>query len=217
VGRQVAPCRGPPYHVVVAPPVALRRELAPHHVASSASHIHPASSCLQWWSGVLSLSTLVGPLSLSSPVCTSLPPYEQLLVAEGSGAMGVVVSPLSPSSSCPGLAVLVLVPMALVLASLLLLSPPLPVPFLAHRRCGDGDRPVSTRSTLRARARSGGRWVLGCWSHPRRLCAPGILAKLHPRSTLRAVLVGLEAGAGSMFRVGGRRHLSVRGTERGVG
>ena len=162
MGRRVAPCHGPPYHVVVAPPVALRHESAPHHITSSASHIHPASSCSQRWSGVLSLSTLVGPLSLSSPVCTSLPPYEQLLIAEGSGAMGIVVSPLSLSSSCPGLAVLVLVPMALVLASSLSLSPPLPVPLLARRCCGDGDRPISTRSTLRARARSGGRWVLGC-------------------------------------------------------
>jgi hypothetical protein len=164
VGRWVAPCcrRGPPYHIVVAPPVALRRESVPHHVASSASHIHPASSCSQRWSGVLSLSTLIGPLSLSSPVCTSLPPYEQLLVAEGSGAVGVVVSPLSLSSSCPALAVLVLVLMALVLASSSSLSLPLPVPLLARHRCGDDDRPISTRSTLRARARSGGRRVLGC-------------------------------------------------------
>ena len=66
-----------------------------------------------------------------------------------------VVSPLSPSSSCPALLVpvpvlvLVLVPLALVLASLLSLSPPLPsLPVLAHRRRGDGDRPISTCSTL---------------------------------------------------------------------
>jgi hypothetical protein len=120
-----------------------------------ASHIHPASSCSQQWLGVLSLSTL------SSPICTSLPPYEQLLVAEGSGAVGVVISPLSLSSSCPALAVLVLVPLALVLALSSSLSPPLPVPLLARRRCGDGDRPVSTCFTLRAKARSGGRRVLG--------------------------------------------------------
>ena len=101
-------------------------------------------------------SSLVGP---PLPVITRTyqAPYEQLLVAEGSGAVGVVVSPLSPSSSCPALPVLVpvlvLVPLALVLASLLSLSPPLPsLPVLAHRRRGDGDRPISTRSTLRARA-----------------------------------------------------------------
>jgi hypothetical protein len=132
-----------------------------YRVAYSAPHIHPASSCSQRWWGVLSLSsTLVGP-SLSSPVRTSLPPYEQLLVAEGSGAMGVVVSPLSLSSSCPALAVLVLVPLVLVSSSSL--SPPLPpLPLLARHRRGDGDRPVSTRSTLRARAGSGGGRVLGC-------------------------------------------------------
>ena len=102
----------------------------------------------------------LGPLSLSSPV---FPPYEQLLVVEGSGAVGVIVSPLSLLSSCPALAVLVLVPLALVLASSSSsLTPTLPVPLLARRRHGDGDRPVSTRSTLRARARSGGRRVLGC-------------------------------------------------------
>ena len=109
---------------------------------------------------IASSLSLVGP---PLPVITRTyqPPYEQLLVAEGSGAMGVVVSPLSPSSSCPALPVPV--PLALVLASLLLLSPPLPcLPVLAHRRRGDGDRPISTRSTLRARARSGGRRVLGC-------------------------------------------------------
>ena len=112
----------------------------------------------------LSLS-LVGP---PLPVITRTyqPPYEQLLVAEGSGAVGVV-SPLSPLSSCPALPVpvpvLVLVPLALVLASLLSLSPPLPsLPVLAHCHRGDGDRPISTRSTLQARARSGGRQVLGC-------------------------------------------------------
>ena len=76
---------------------------------------------------------LLVPLSLSSPICMSLPPYEQLLVAEGSGAMGVVVSPLSLLSSCSALVVLVLVlvPLAftLVLALLLLLSS-LSSPFL---------------------------------------------------------------------------------------
>ena len=52
-----------PYHVVVAPPVALRRESAPHHIASSAPCIHPASSCSQRWWGVLSSSStlVVGP------------------------------------------------------------------------------------------------------------------------------------------------------------
>ena len=115
---------------------------------------------------IASSSSLVGP---PLPVITRTyqPPYEQLLVAEGSGAVGVVVSLLSPSSSCPALPVpvpvLVLVPLALVLASLLLLSPPLPsLPVLAHHRRGDGDRPISTRSSLRARAHSGGRRVLGC-------------------------------------------------------
>ena len=107
---------------------------------------------------IASSSSLVGP---PLPVITHMyqPPYKQLLVAEGSGAVGVIISPLSLSSSCPVLPVLVLVPLAL----LLLLSPPLPsLPVLAHRCRGDGDRPISTRSTLRARARSGGRWVLGC-------------------------------------------------------
>ena len=113
---------------------------------------------------IASSSSLIGP---PLPVITRTyqPPYEQLLVVEGSGAVGVVISPLSLSSSCPALPVLVLVlvPLALVLALLLLLSPPLPsLPVLAHRRHGDGDRPISTRSTLRARARSGGRQVLGC-------------------------------------------------------
>ena len=111
----------------------------------------------------LSLSLIGPPL----PVITSMyqPPHEQLLVAEGSGAVGVVISPLSLSSSCPALPVpvLVLVPLALVLASLSSLSPPLPfLPILVHRCHGDGDRPLSTCSTLRARARSGGRRVLGC-------------------------------------------------------
>jgi hypothetical protein len=102
---------------------------------------------LQWWWGVLSLSsTLIGP-SLSLPVCTSLPPYEQLLIVEGSGAMGIIVSPLSLSSSCPVLVVLVLVlvPLVLVLVSLMSLSPPLPpLPLLARHHHGDGDRPIST-------------------------------------------------------------------------
>ena len=111
---------------------------------------------------IASSSSLVGP-PLPVITHTHQPPYKQLLIAEGSGAVGVVVSPLSPSSSCPALPVLVLVPLALVLASLLSLSPPLPsLPVLAHHRCGDGDRPISTRSTLQARARSGGRQVLGC-------------------------------------------------------
>jgi hypothetical protein len=66
--------------------------------------------------------TLIHPLSLSSPVRTSLPPYEQSLVAEGPGAMGIVISP-SPSSlslSCPALVelVLVLVPLALASSSI---------------------------------------------------------------------------------------------------
>ena len=113
---------------------------------------------------IASSSSLVGP---PLPVITHTyqPPYEQLLIAEESGAVSVIVSPLSPSSSCPALPVLVLVlvPLALVLVSLLSLSPPLPsLPVLAHRRRGDGDRPISTHSTLRARARSGGRQVLGC-------------------------------------------------------
>jgi hypothetical protein len=136
-----------------------------YHVTYLAPHIHPASSCLQWWWGVLLLSsTLICP-SLSSPVCTSLPPYEQLLVVEGSGAMGIIISPLSLSSSCPALAVLVLMLVLLVLVLVLLspLSPPLPsLPLLAHHRQGDGDRPISTRSTLQARAGSSGGQVLGC-------------------------------------------------------
>jgi hypothetical protein len=93
-------------------------------------------------------------------IYSSLPPFEQLLVAERPGAVGIVVSPLSLSSSCPVLAVLVV--LALVLASLSS-SPPLPsLQLLARCCCGDGDRPVSTRSTLQARAHSGGRQVLGC-------------------------------------------------------
>jgi hypothetical protein len=136
-------------------------------VAYSAPHIHPVSSCSQRWWGVLSSSlTLVGP-SLSLPVRTSLPPYKRLLVVEGSGAMGVIISPLSLVSSCPALAVLVLVlvlvPLVLVLVSSLLLFPPLPpLPLLAHHRHGDGNRPISTRSILQARAGSGGGRVLGC-------------------------------------------------------
>jgi len=61
------------------------------------------------------------PLSLSSPICTSLPPYEQLLVVEGSGAIGVNISPSSLSSSCPALAVLVLVLVALVVGCWMLI------------------------------------------------------------------------------------------------
>ena len=129
-----------------------------------------AGGALLWWllplhyaasqHSIASSSSLIGP---PLPVITRTyqPPYEQLLVVEGSGALGVVVSPLSPSSSCPALPVPVL--LALVLALLLLLSPPLPsLPVLAHHRRGNGDRPISTCSTLRARARSGGRQVLGC-------------------------------------------------------
>jgi hypothetical protein len=119
----------------------------------------PASKCSQRWVSGAGLSPppfSFLPLSLSSPVCTSLPPYKQLLVAEESGAMGIIVSPSFLSSSCPALAVLVL---ALALASS---SPPLPpLPLLARRRRRDGGRPVSTRSTLQARARSGGSRVLG--------------------------------------------------------
>ena len=129
----------PPYHVVVAPPIVLCTA-SQHPIALS--------------------SSLVGP---PLPVITHMyqPPYEQLLIAEESGAMSVIVSPLSPSSSCPALPVPV--PLALVLVLLLSLSPPLPsLPVLAHRHHGDGDRPISTCSTLRARARSGGRQVLGC-------------------------------------------------------
>ena len=48
--------------------------------------------------------TLIGP-SLSSPAHTSPLPYKQLLIAEGSGAMGIIISPLSLSSSCPVLVV----------------------------------------------------------------------------------------------------------------
>ena len=115
---------------------------------------------------IVSLSSLVGP---PLPVITHMyqPPYEQLLVAEGSGAVGIIVSPLSLLSSCLALLVpvlvLVLVPLALVLVSLSLLSPPLPsLPILAHCHHEDGDRPISTHSTLQARACSGGRRVLGC-------------------------------------------------------
>ena len=117
---------------------------------------------------IASSLSLVGP-PLPAITHTYQPPYKQLLIAEGSGAVDVVVSPLSPSSSCPALPVpvlvlvLVLVPLAFVLASLASLSPPLPsLPVLAHCHCGDGDRPISTCSTLRARVSSGGRWVLGC-------------------------------------------------------
>ena len=72
-------------------------------------------------------------LSLSSPIRMSLPPNEQLLVAEGSGAMGVVISPLSLSSSCSALVVLVLVlvPLALVLV-LIIVLPSLSSPFLLN-------------------------------------------------------------------------------------
>ena len=127
-----------------------------------------------WWLLPLHCTTSQHPIASSSslvgpplPVITRTyqPPYEQLLVAEGSGAVGVVISPLSLSSSCPALLVpvLVLVPLALVLASLSSLSPPLPsLPILAHHHRGDGDRPISTHSTLQARAHSGGRQVLGC-------------------------------------------------------
>jgi hypothetical protein len=59
------------------------------------------------------------------------------------------------------------------------------------------DRVVNTRSTLRARARSGGRRVLGC-GHPPRLCMPGVLAELHPRSTLQAVARRRGVGAVSL-------------------
>ena len=99
------------------------------------------------------------PLPLSY---SSLPPFEQLLIADESGAMGIVVSPLSLSLSCSVLVVLVLV--LLMLASvLLLLSPPLALlPLLARCHCGDSDRPISTHSTLQARAHSGGRQVLSC-------------------------------------------------------
>ena len=67
--------------------------LLPLHCTTSQHHI-------------ASLSSLVGP---PLPVITGMyqPPYEQLLVVEGSGAMGVVISPLSLSSSCPVLPVLV--------------------------------------------------------------------------------------------------------------
>ena len=118
----------------------------------------PYPPCKQLLAAVVGGAVVViDPLSLSSPVRTSLPPYEQSLVAEGSGAVGVVISPLSLSLSCPVLAVLV--PLALASSS----SPPLPpVPLLARHRRGDGDRPISTCSTLRARAHSGGRRVLGC-------------------------------------------------------
>ena len=74
---------------------------------------------------------LLVPLSLSSPICMSLPPDEQLLVAEGSGAMGIVVSPLSLLSSCSALVVLVLVLVLLALALVLVSSsssPPSPPP-----------------------------------------------------------------------------------------
>ena len=74
----------------------------------------------------------------------------------------IIIFPLSLLLSCPALVVLVLVRMVLVLGLSSLLSPPLPVPLLAHCCCGDGERPVNTHSTLQARTRSSGRWVLGC-------------------------------------------------------
>ena len=132
---------------------------------------HPVMALLTmlWWLLLLRCATSQHPITSSSslvgpplPVITHMyqPPYEQLLIAEGSGAMGVIISPLSLSLSCPALPVLVLVlvPLALVLALLLLLlSPPLPsLPILACHH-GDGDRPISTCPTLRARAHSGGR------------------------------------------------------------
>jgi hypothetical protein len=131
--------------------------------------------------------------------------------------MGVVVSPSFLSSSCPALVVLVL---ALALASS---SPPLPpLPLLARRRRRDGGRPVSTRSTLQARARSGGSRVLGCrlLVSMSLLCpsSQAPLSSFHPRSTPRAVareagmggvVVGSSLGAGLMFCVGSGYRVSV--------
>ena len=81
---------------------------------------------------ITSSLSLVGP---PLPLITRMyqPPYEQLLVAEGSGAMGVVISPLSLLSSCSALVVLVLVlvPLALVLV-LIIVLPSLSSPFLLN-------------------------------------------------------------------------------------
>ena len=54
----------------------------------------------------------------------------------------------------------------------------------------------------------------GCWvpSHPPRLHAPGIVAELHPSTRdppYEQLLIRLGAGAGSMFHVEGRHHVSV--------
>ena len=66
-----------------------------------------------------------GAVIVDPPVRTSLPPYEQLLIAEGSGAVGIVISPLSLSLSCPVLVVLVLV---LLISFIIVSSPPFPPP-----------------------------------------------------------------------------------------
>ena len=90
---------------------------------AAAPHIHPDGGCCYHHQ-----PSLV-PLSLSSPVHMSLPPYKQLLIVEGSGAMGIIISPLSLSSSCSALVVLVLMPLALALVLVLSSSsPPSPPP-----------------------------------------------------------------------------------------
>jgi hypothetical protein len=123
----VAPCHGPPYHVMVAPPVALRCESAPHHITPW----HPISTlqavACSGGQGCCCCRPSLGPLSLSSPVCTSLPPYEQLLVAEGSGAMGHHL-PLAPVIilSCIGGAGAGAVGIGVGLVVVIVSSPPCP-------------------------------------------------------------------------------------------
>jgi hypothetical protein len=92
------------------------------------------------------------PLPLSSPICTSLPPYEQLLIAEESCAVGVVVSPCSCRHPVLVVLVLFLVPMALASLS----SPPLPpLCLLARRHRGDDGRPPCEKGLAVVGA--------GCW------------------------------------------------------
>jgi hypothetical protein len=117
------------------------------------------------------------PLSLSSPVHTSLPPYE-LLIAEGSGAVGVAVSPLSLLSSCPALMVLVLVPLALVLATSSL-SRLLPSPFLLMIIVEMATGPLAPDPPCEQGLAVVGAGA-GVLSYPPCLYAPGIVLELHP-------------------------------------
>jgi len=82
----------------------------------------PNLPCEQMLTAAVLGAGLSPPHSHSSPIHTSLPPYEQLLIAEGSGAVGLIISPspLSLLSSCPMLVVLVLLLLVLVLLVLVL-------------------------------------------------------------------------------------------------